>query len=60
MPLKKYQSLADSLTQNKRLSKRRRGRPWTPKQDWPRLAFTRAVAGCFDPSLLEQTTIDFL
>ena len=31
MPFKKYQSLADSLTQNKRLSKRRRGLRWTPR-----------------------------
>ena len=31
MPFKKYQSLADSLAQNKRLSKRRRGRRWTPR-----------------------------
>jgi hypothetical protein len=30
MPFKKYQSLADSLAQNKRLSKRRRGLRWTP------------------------------
>src|SRR5271165_35648 len=31
MPFKKYQSLADSLAQNKRLSKRRRGLRWTPR-----------------------------
>ena len=31
MPFKKYQSLADSLAQNKRLSKRRRGLRWTPQ-----------------------------
>ncbi len=30
MPFKKYQSLADSLAQNKRLSERRRGLRWTP------------------------------
>ena len=31
MPFKKYQSLADSLAQNKRLSTRRRGLRWTPR-----------------------------
>ena len=31
MPFKKYQSLADSLPQNKRLSNRRRGLRWTPR-----------------------------
>ena len=33
-PFKKYQSLADSLKQNKRLSKRRRGLRWTPRGFW--------------------------
>jgi hypothetical protein len=31
MPFKKYQSLADSFVQNKRLSKRRGGLRWTPR-----------------------------
>src|SRR5437899_2906111 len=75
MPFKKYQSLADSLTQNKRLSKRRRGRRWTPRSGflapglhadftqhagWHVACFhARAVAGCGDCCLLEQTIIDF-
>jgi hypothetical protein len=58
MPFKKYQSLADSLAQNKRLSKRRRGLRWTPPgvhiRNGPKRALTRAVASrC---CLLEQTT----
>ena len=34
MPSKKYQSLTDSLAQNKRLSGRRRGLRWTPREAW--------------------------
>jgi len=41
MPFKKYQSLADSLAQNKRLSKRRRGRRWTPRGGFHNLASAR-------------------
>jgi len=32
MPFKKYQSPADNLAQNKRLSKRRSGLRWTPRE----------------------------
>ncbi len=73
MPFKKYQSLADSLAQNKRLSKRRRGLRGTPQDAvftfWtlrgPQIgngtthAFTRAVASRRDCCLLEPTTNDF-
>ena len=34
MPFKKYQSLTDSSTRNRRLSKRRRGRRRTPRDDF--------------------------
>jgi hypothetical protein len=34
MPFKKYQSLTDSSTRNKRLSTRPFGRQWTPRGDF--------------------------
>ena len=43
MPFKKYQSLADSLAQNKRLSKRRRGLRWTPRAAFGRVWTPRGL-----------------
>src|ERR1035441_10190441 len=77
MPFKKYQSLTDTSTRNKRLSRKGFGRQWTPRGGFrrsglhadsrtphlrigTRRAFTRAVAGCCDCCLLEETTMDFL
>ena len=70
MPFKKYQSLTGALAKNKRLSNGHRGLQWTPRGSTTRTpdpqqgtgtrrAFARAVAGCDDCCLLEQTTTDF-
>jgi len=42
MPFKKYQSLADSLAQNKELRKVRRGLRWTPRSS-PHRGLVRGV-----------------
>ncbi len=61
MPFKKYQSLADILTQNKTLSKRPRGLRWTPRgssaPDWFLACFSRAVAGPVTAGFAKQTCV---
>ena len=75
MPFKKYQPVTDVSTRNKRLSRRRFGRQWTPREQlwgvWTprglqdphrglaRGVFSRAVVGASHYRLLETTTIDF-
>ena len=48
MPFKKYQSLTDVLTRNKRLSTRRRGLRWTPRGEF---------LGVWTPSGLQNSTL---
>ena len=70
MPFKKYQTLTGILAQNKRLSKRRRGRRWTPRASFlvsglhtPDLALAclhARLQSDVECCLLEQTTFCFL